>query len=158
MLKNSDEDALRSCFYYTGVEVGERALYYVRTVREFCTDFDTTCWANCSCSSLDVHPTSTPFACHSVGASPDFYRVRMAVDQHQSLAWMLVHHQVKKSCDSSKHVFRQRLSATLFSHAFQPRLPATSFSHAFRPRLPTCQMEDVMLLGRTGCTTDFSAQ
>ena len=29
----------------------------VGTVREFCTDFDTTCWANCSCSPiLDVAP------------------------------------------------------------------------------------------------------
>ena len=50
------------------------------------------------------------------------------------------HYHLKKSCDSGKHVFRPRLSATSFDHAFhafQPCLPATSFSHAFRPRLPT---------------------
>ena len=44
----------------TGVEVGEqRKIPDVGTVREFCTDFDTTCWANCSCSlTLNVAPNT----------------------------------------------------------------------------------------------------
>ena len=33
------------------------------------------------------------FEGHIVEANPGFLRVRMAVDQHQSLVWMLIHHQ-----------------------------------------------------------------
>ena len=51
--------------------------------------------------------------------------------------------------------FRQaRLPTTPFGHAFRPRLSATPSGHVFRRAI---RIEDVMLHGRTGCTTDFSA-
>ena len=152
----------------------------VRTVREFCTDFDTTCWANCSCSlTLDDAPNTNTTAWrwlrplahgeafekgvagHSDDASPGFLRVRMAVDQHQSLVCMQGHcHATERqrtglqtigsqlfprpaipASTSSDHVFQPRLPTTPSRHAFQPRLLATSFSHAFRSRLPTCHSD-----------------
>ena len=64
------------------------------------------------------------------------------------------HFHLKKSCDSGKHVFRPRLSATPSDHAFRPRLSATPSGHVFRRAI---RIEDALLLGRTGCTTDFSA-
>ena len=112
---------------------------------------------------------------HSVEAISGFLRVRMAVDQHQSLACMQGHRHATERQRTGLQTtgsqliprprFRQaRLRTTPFGHAFRPRLPATLFSHAFQPRLSATpaghvfrriiRIEDVMHFGRTDRTTE----
>ena len=153
----------------------------VGTVREFCTDFDTTCWTNCSCSLTLERCTQYQHHLHGTvlmqalvlsvfdgcGSAPKprlYGRVTVMQLNAKGPGCKPQGADCSHVLDSGKHVLGPRLSATTSDHAFRTRFLATPSGHVFQPRLPATssdmpsRIEDVMPLGRTGCTTEFTAQ
>ena len=111
-----------------------------------------------------VKPLRTVFAGHGDDASSGLLRVAwlwISTKASSEYSFMTSVRQRTglQSCDSGKHVFQLRLSATPSDHAFRPRIRATPSGHVFQPRLPAMSSDvpfgsRIMQLGRTGCTTD----
>ena len=147
------------------MEVGKRALFTdVGTVRELCTDFDTTCWANCSCSLTFAPNTNTICMALAQATCPweAFEKVLQVTALMQTLAfpefaWLWIRTKASPVCrvtdmqlnakgpgckpQGSQLIprprFRQaRLRTTPFGHAFRPRLSATPSGHVF-PATPS---------------------